>query len=440
MAQNITLLGASYSDVPAVELPKTGGGTASFTDVTDTTAAAADVATGKYFYTAAGVRTEGTATGGGGGAIVVTDTTDVHGGTIREITAVDISSDTVTAGDMLYGVTAHDGEGNAITGTIATKTAADLTASGDTVTVPAGYYASNETKAVASGSATTPATTITANPSISVNTSTGVITATASATQSVTPTVSAGYVSSGTAGTITVSGSNTSSLSTVSGTTITPTTSEQTAVAANKYTLGAVKVAAMPSGTAGTPTATKGTVSNHSVTVTPSVTNTTGYITGSTKTGTAVTVSASELVSGSETKTENGTYDVTNLASLVVNVSGGGGSVSYDTKTATASNYPVSLQFTSMKGEPKAFVCRLNAQVSSSGSTTYYYIVDICAFGTTTHGNCFRIGNTRRVDNITSGYSWSYSGTTLTITSSASSRSASPGAFYSGSYELLYAY
>ena len=66
MAQNITLLGASYSDVPAVTLPKTGGGTATFTDVTDTTAAAADVASGKYFYTAAGVRTQGTSSGGGG--------------------------------------------------------------------------------------------------------------------------------------------------------------------------------------------------------------------------------------------------------------------------------------------------------------------------------------------------------------------------------------
>lgn len=83
-----------------------------------------------------------------------------------------------------------------------------------------------------------------------------------------------------------------------------------------------ITVNAMPTGTAGTPTATKGTVSNHSVSVTPSVTNTSGYITGSTKTGTAVTVSASELVSGSETKTANGTYDVTNLAELVVNVSG----------------------------------------------------------------------------------------------------------------------
>ena len=66
MAQNITLMGASYSAVPAVTLPKTGGGTASFTDVTDTTAVAADVATGKYFYTAAGVRTQGTNSGGGG--------------------------------------------------------------------------------------------------------------------------------------------------------------------------------------------------------------------------------------------------------------------------------------------------------------------------------------------------------------------------------------
>ena len=120
--------------------------------------------------------------------------------------------------------------------------------------------------------------------------------------------------------------------------------------------------------------------------------------------------------------------------------SGGGGSVQYDTKTATASNYPTSLAFSSMKGEPKFFVVRLNAQVSSSGSTTYYYIVDIASNGTTTHGNCFRIGSTRRVDNITSGYSWSYSNSTLTITSSAASRSASPGAFYSGSYELMYAY
>lgn len=104
-------------------------------------------------------------------------------------------------------------------------------------------------------------------------------------------------------------------------TNISPTTSSQTITPDSGYdALSSVQINAMPTGTAGTPTATKGTVSNHSVSVTPSVTNTTGYITGGTKTGTAVTVSASELVSGSETKTANGTYDVTNLASLVVSI------------------------------------------------------------------------------------------------------------------------
>lgn len=74
MSQNITLLGASYSAVPSVLLPKTGGGTASFTDVTDTTAAASDVASGKYFYTSAGVRTAGTSSGGGGSALTLVAT------------------------------------------------------------------------------------------------------------------------------------------------------------------------------------------------------------------------------------------------------------------------------------------------------------------------------------------------------------------------------
>lgn len=69
---------------------------------------------------------------------------------------------------------------------------------------------------VAAGSATTPAISITANPSISVS-SGGLITASVSASQSVTPTVSAGYVSSGTAGTVSVSGSNTSQLTVYNG-------------------------------------------------------------------------------------------------------------------------------------------------------------------------------------------------------------------------------
>ena len=105
--------------------------------------------------------------------------------------------------------------------------------------------------------------------------------------------------------------------------TYTPTTSQQTDTVSpdtgyDGLSSVNVTVNAIPTGSAGTPTATKGTVSNHSVSVTPSVTNTTGYITGGTKTGTSVSVSASELVSGSQTVAGNGTFDVTNLAQLIV--------------------------------------------------------------------------------------------------------------------------
>jgi hypothetical protein len=61
----------------------------------------------------------------------------------------DVSNDTVTAGSMLSGITAHNSSGEKVTGNIATKTSSDLTASGATVTVPAGYYASNASKSVA---------------------------------------------------------------------------------------------------------------------------------------------------------------------------------------------------------------------------------------------------------------------------------------------------
>lgn len=66
MAQNITLMGASYTGVPAVVLPKTGGGTARFDDASVTTATAADVTSGKVFLAANGAITTGTASGGGG--------------------------------------------------------------------------------------------------------------------------------------------------------------------------------------------------------------------------------------------------------------------------------------------------------------------------------------------------------------------------------------
>ena len=167
----------------------------------------------------------------------------------------------------------------------------------------------------------------------------------------------------------------TSASSSGSGTTkatISRSTSDQYINIPTGYNASAAnyKVSAVANGTAGTPTASKGTVSNHSVSVTPSVTNTTGYITGSTKTGTAVSVSASELVSGSETKTANGTYDVTNLAELVVNVSGSSKNVQVAQSTSRVSS-------TSMTG-----ISNFSISVAETGTYDVYY----SAFRSSTSG------------------------------------------------------
>ena len=73
MAQNISLWGANYSNVPAVNLPKQGGGTARFTDTSPTTATASDVASGKIFFLADGSQETGTSSGGGGGGTITQD-------------------------------------------------------------------------------------------------------------------------------------------------------------------------------------------------------------------------------------------------------------------------------------------------------------------------------------------------------------------------------
>ena len=123
-----------------------------------------------------------------------------------------------TASDLLAGKQLIDQEGNIVEGTIATKTSSNLTASGATVTVPAGYYATQATKSVA--------TATQATPTVSID-STGKITATA--------TQAAGYVAAG-------SKSATKQLAFQPAKTITPSTASQIAVSSGYYTGGDVTV------------------------------------------------------------------------------------------------------------------------------------------------------------------------------------------------------
>ena len=192
---------------------------------------------------------------------------------INNQTLMDISSDTVTPNTLLSGVTAHDNTGAAIIGTY-------VPTSGETI--------NNQSKTV---------TPTEERQYVMADTEyTGL-------SQVVVEPIDSNFVGSG------VSRKTSNDLS-AAGATVT--------VPAGYYSMQATKSVA--TGTAGTPTATKSTVSNNSITITPSVTNTTGYITGGTLNGTAVSVTASELVNGTLNIDDDGTYDVTNYASAEVNI------------------------------------------------------------------------------------------------------------------------
>lgn len=192
-------------------LPEAGSGGV---DTSDATATADEIFEGETAYTADGKVT---------GTFTIENELTEQTNLISQITnlvatkatpsgGTDTNDATATASDILSGKTAYV-KGSKITGTIATKTSSNLTASGATVTVPAGYYATQATKSVT--------TATQATPSVSINSS-GLITA--SATQT------AGYVSAGTK-------SGTKQLTTKGATTYTPGTSNQT-IASSTYLTG----------------------------------------------------------------------------------------------------------------------------------------------------------------------------------------------------------
>lgn len=55
MAQNVIINGVTYSNVPEVDIPKSGGGTAKFYDTESADVSASDVLTGKTAFGSAGV-------------------------------------------------------------------------------------------------------------------------------------------------------------------------------------------------------------------------------------------------------------------------------------------------------------------------------------------------------------------------------------------------
>lgn len=54
MAQNVIINGVTYSNVPSVSIPKSGGGTANFFDTSSADATAANILTGKKAYNSTG--------------------------------------------------------------------------------------------------------------------------------------------------------------------------------------------------------------------------------------------------------------------------------------------------------------------------------------------------------------------------------------------------
>lgn len=72
MAQNVIINSVTYQNVPEVDIPKTGGGTAKFYDTANADAAAADVLTGKTAFTSTGSISGSMANNGATGGTIST--------------------------------------------------------------------------------------------------------------------------------------------------------------------------------------------------------------------------------------------------------------------------------------------------------------------------------------------------------------------------------
>lgn len=72
MAQNVIINGVTYQNVPEVDIPKSGGGTAKFYDTASADVSGADLLTGKTAFGASGAVSGSMANNGGTGGTIST--------------------------------------------------------------------------------------------------------------------------------------------------------------------------------------------------------------------------------------------------------------------------------------------------------------------------------------------------------------------------------
>lgn len=113
MAQNVVINGVTYSSVPEVDIPKSGGGTAKFYDTASADAATGDILSGKVAYGSSGEITGSMTNNGATGGTISTKAGTVtipagytSGGTVSLASAAvsDLTASNLLSGKTVLGV------------------------------------------------------------------------------------------------------------------------------------------------------------------------------------------------------------------------------------------------------------------------------------------------------------------------------------------------
>ncbi|MCR5448465.1 MAG: hypothetical protein K6F23_03645 [Solobacterium sp.] len=111
MAQNVIINGVTYANVPEVNIPKSGGGTAKFFDTASADISASDVLTGKTAYGASGSINGSMPNNGNTGGTIGTKTGTVNipagyttGGTVSLTNVTDCIASNILSGKSILGV------------------------------------------------------------------------------------------------------------------------------------------------------------------------------------------------------------------------------------------------------------------------------------------------------------------------------------------------